>query len=56
VAGLLRLAHEQRGRFAGQLLVAVLTGHGLKDPQAAIARAKPLPEPIAPEAVEGALR
>ena len=56
VAGLLRLAREKRGRFAGQSLVAVLTGHGLKDPQAAIARAKPLPEAIAPDAVEEALR
>jgi len=35
VAGLLRLAQEKRS-FAGQTIVAVLTGHGLKDPQAAI--------------------
>jgi threonine synthase len=56
VAGLLRLARERPGRFAGQRLVAVLTGHGLKDAQAAIAQAKPLPEPIAPESVGEALR
>ena len=56
VAGLLRLARDRPGRFAGQRLVAVLTGHGLKDPQAAIAQAKPLPEAIAPESVEDALR
>jgi threonine synthase len=56
VAGLLRLARERPGRFAGQRLVAVLTGHGLKDPQAAIAQAKPLPEPIPEESVEEALR
>ena len=56
VAGLLRLAREKPGRFAGQRLVAVLTGHGLKDPQAAIAHAPPLPEPIAPEKIEEALR
>ena len=35
VAGLLRLAQDKRS-FAGQTIVAVLTGHGLKDPQAAI--------------------
>jgi threonine synthase len=35
VAGLLHLAQEKRS-FAGQTIVAVLTGHGLKDPQAAI--------------------
>ena len=35
VAGLLRLAQEKRS-FAGQTIVAVLTGHGLKDPQSAI--------------------
>jgi threonine synthase len=56
VAGLLRLAREKPGRFAGQRLVAVLTGHGLKDPQAAIAHAPPLPEPMAPEKIEEALR
>ena len=56
VAGLLRLAREQARRFAGQRLVAVLTGHGLKDPQAAIARAPPLPEPVAPGSIEEALR
>ena len=56
VAGLLRLARERPGRFAGQRLVAVLTGHGLKDPQAAIAHAPPLPEPLAPDGIEEALR
>ena len=35
VAGLLRLAQEKRS-FAGQTIVAVLTGHGLKDPQSAV--------------------
>ena len=56
VAGLLRLARERPGRFAGQRLVAVLTGHGLKDPQAAIAHAPPLPEPVGVESIEEALR
>jgi len=56
VAGLLRLSRERPGRFAGQRLVAVLTGHGLKDPQAAIAHAPPLPEPVAVESIEEALR
>ena len=56
VAGLLRLARERPGRFAGQRLVAVLTGHGLKDPQAAIASAPPLPAPIPAESIEEALR
>lgn len=46
IAGLLKLAAATPGRFAGQTLVAVLTGHGLKDPQTAIADAPPLPEPI----------
>ena len=36
VAGLLKLASEHPGRFEGQVIVAVLTGHGLKDPQRAI--------------------
>jgi threonine synthase len=56
VAGLLRLARERPGRFAGQRLVAVLTGHGLKDPQAAIAQAPPLPGPVPAESIEEALR
>ena len=56
VAGLLRLSREGPGRFAGQRLVAVLTGHGLKDPQAAIANAAPLPAPVAAESIEEALR
>jgi threonine synthase len=56
VAGLLRLSRERPGRFAGQRLVAVLTGHGLKDPQAAIAHAPPLPPPAAVESIEEALR
>jgi len=56
VAGLLRLARERPGRFSGQRLVAVLTGHGLKDPQAAIAQAPALPAPVAPESIEEALR
>jgi threonine synthase len=38
--------------------VAVLTGHGLKDPQTAIAGAPALGEPVAddPAALEAALR
>ena len=57
VAGLLKLARETPGRFAGQTLVAVLTGHGLKDPQIAIASAPPLsaPVPNQPRALEEAL-
>jgi threonine synthase len=57
VAGLLKLARETPGRFAGQVLVAVLTGHGLKDPQTAIAHAPPLaaPVPNEPRALEEAL-
>jgi len=47
IAGLLKLAAQTPGRFRGQTLVAVLTGHGLKDPQTAIAEAPPLPQPIA---------
>ena len=56
VAGLLQLARAQPGRFAGQELVAVLTGHGLKDPQTAIASAPPLGAAVAPEDLEEALR
>jgi threonine synthase len=57
VAGLLMLAKKQPGRFAGQTLIAVLTGHGLKDPQQAIASAPPLPPPVPnePRALEEAL-
>jgi threonine synthase len=47
IAGLLRLARETSGRFRGQRLVAVLTGHGLKDPQTAIAQAPALGAPVA---------
>ena len=58
VAGLLKLAREQPKKFAGQTIVAVLTGHGLKDPQAAIAAAPALGAPIDddPAALEAALR
>lgn len=56
VAGLLRLSREQPRRFAGQRIVAVLTGHGLKDPQAAIALASPLPPPVSADSIEEALR
>lgn len=47
VAGLLKLARETPNRFRGQVLVAVLTGHGLKDPQTAIAQAPALGEAVA---------
>ncbi|TCJ20679.1 threonine synthase [Rubrobacter taiwanensis] len=43
VAGLLKLARE--GRSPGGTVVAVLTGHGLKDPDAVKSRAE-LPEPV----------
>jgi len=58
MAGLLRLARETPRRFEGQTIVAVLTGHGLKDPQSAIASAPELGEPVAddPAALEEALR
>jgi threonine synthase len=56
VAGLLQLSRAQPGRFAGQELVAVLTGHGLKDPQTAIASAPALGAPVAREDLEEALR
>ena len=57
VAGLLKLARQTPGRFAGQTLIAVLTGHGLKDPQTAISSAPPLPPPVPnePAALEEAL-
>ncbi len=58
VAGLLKLARAEPKRFAGQVIVAVLTGHGLKDPQAAIAAAPALGAPIDddPAALEAALK
>ncbi len=47
IAGLLKLG--QAGYFTGEVLVvAILTGHGLKDPQFAISECR-LPEPIAPD-------
>ncbi|MGZ6141828.1 MAG: threonine synthase, partial [Myxococcales bacterium] len=58
VAGLLRLARADAKKLAGQTIVAVLTGHGLKDPQSAIASAPALGAPVAndPAALEAALR
>ena len=58
-AGLAGLAHEiQAGRFAarGKRIVAVCTGHGLKDPEI-IARSMPRPEvlPASLEALESAI-
>jgi len=57
VAGLLRLAREKRD-FSGQTIVAVLTGHGLKDPQSAIDAAAAVGVPIADDtkALEAALQ
>jgi len=57
VAGLLRLAREKRD-FSGQTIVAVLTGHGLKDPQSAIDAAAAIGTPIADDtkALEAALQ
>jgi threonine synthase len=57
VAGLLRLAREKHD-FTGRVIVAVLTGHGLKDPQAAIDAAGELGPPVADDAaaLEAALR
>jgi threonine synthase len=57
IAGMLRLAREATKTFGGQTIVAVLTGHGLKDPQSAIAAAPPLGAPVAddPAALEAAL-
>jgi threonine synthase len=57
VAGLLRLAREKRD-FAGQRIVAILTGHGLKDPQAAIDAASGIGPPVADDAaaLEAALQ
>jgi threonine synthase len=57
VAGLLRLAREKRD-FSGRTIVAVLTGHGLKDPQSAIDAAAAVGAPIADDAaaLEAALR
>lgn len=58
LAGLFALARATKGRFEGQVLVAVLTGHGLKDPQTAIAHAPALAAPVAnePRLLEEALR
>jgi threonine synthase len=58
IAGLLQLARAQPKKFAGQTIVAVLTGHGLKDPQTAIASAPALGAPVADDlaALEAALR
>ena len=58
IAGLLRLARESSKKFTGQTIVAVITGHGLKDPQSAIASAPALgaPVPNDPAALEAALR
>jgi threonine synthase len=47
VAGLLKLARETPNLFRGKILVAVLTGHGLKDPQTAIAQAPALGPTVA---------
>ena len=58
VAGLLRLARGDARKLAGQTIVAVLTGHGLKDPQSAIAAAPALGAPVENDlaALEAALR
>ena len=58
IAGLLQLARKEPQRFAGQTIVAVLTGHGLKDPQSAIASAPALGAPVSDDAdsLEAALR
>jgi threonine synthase len=49
IAGLLKLSRT--GYFSGEaLVIAILTGHGLKDPQFAISECR-LPEPIAPDPV-----
>jgi len=57
VAGLLRLSREKRD-FRGQTIVAVLTGHGLKDPQSAIDAATVIGPPVDNDAaaLEAALR
>jgi len=57
VAGLLRLAREKRD-FSGRIVVAVLTGHGLKDPQAALDSSAATGAPVDddPAALEAALR
>lgn len=46
IASLLKMAETVN--FDGKTVVAVLTGHGLKDPQIAIDRAPALPDAIAP--------
>ena len=47
-----------RRRLLVEQIVAVLTGHGLKDPQSAISSAPPLGAPVANDlaALEAALR
>ncbi len=55
LAGLLKLAAAGHS-FRGRRIVAILTGHGLKDPDSAIASAGPVREvPAALEAIESAL-
>jgi threonine synthase len=55
IAGLIKLAGEGRG--PGGTVVSVLTGHGLKDPDAVLSRVE-LPEPVPAtfEAVAGRIR
>ena len=56
VAGLLRLSDERR-LARGSTVVCVLTGHGLKEPDWAIAGSGPLPLlPADPDAVAAELR
>jgi threonine synthase len=56
VAGLLQL-HAEGELPAGSTVVCVLTGHGLKDPEWAIAgAARPQTVPVDPDAVAGLLR
>ncbi len=47
-------ARDDAKKVAGQTIVAVLTGHDLKDPQPAIASAPPVANDLA--ALEAALR
>ncbi len=47
VASLFKIGKS--GQLAGKTIVAVLTGHGLKDPQIAIDRSPPLPDAINPQ-------
>jgi threonine synthase len=56
VAGLLKLSQEGRLDH-GSTVVCVLTGHGLKEPDWAIAGARPTPQVAAdPDAVAAELR